>query len=115
VPPNPKLLTLARRTPVPGTCGHGIAAVGTDRYFVKAATFGLRLSRCMFGGKILCFSARDVLRRPAIPAAPSRWPMTVLIPPTERTSELEISTGVVSSPKKALLIASASRGSLFDC
>ena len=111
-PPKPKDATLARLTVASGTCGHASAMVGMRRCFVKGATLGFKLSKCMLGGTTLFFRASATLSKPASPAAPSRWPIIVLILPTNNRSSTVKLVGDVSLLKNALLIASASTGSL---
>ena len=55
--------------------------------------------------------ASITLRSAAIPAVPSVWPRTVLIEPTNKGRSPASGFVRFSSPKNALLIASASMGS----
>ena len=74
VPPNPNALTPARRTP-PGGGSHGRSSVLTANGDRLKSMFGLGRSAWMLGGSTLWWSAMAALNRPAVPAAPFRWPM----------------------------------------
>ena len=74
VPPNPKALTPARRTP-PGGCGHSRSSPFTRNGELAQSTFGFGSRKFRLGGSTFSCNAMTCLNRPAVPAAPFRWPM----------------------------------------
>jgi hypothetical protein len=71
VPPKPKALTPARRTPEAG-CSHGRSSVFTAIGMRAKSMFGFGRSKCRLGGSTFSCRARTAFRTPAAPAAPFR-------------------------------------------
>ena len=81
VPPNPKALTPAQRTPLSGA-GHSRSSVFTRNGMSSQSTFGLGWSKCRLGVSTFSWRLSTVLNRPAAPAAPLRWPILDLTDPS---------------------------------
>ena len=78
VPPMPKLLTPARTTPAAQRRAARRPAAGRGR---RAAAAGCGSSANRLGGRMPWCRLSAALIRPAMPAAPSMWPMLPLIEP----------------------------------
>ncbi len=74
VPPKPNALTPATRV-APAGISQSRSSVLTAKGEPAQSMFGLGRSKFRLGGSTLSRSASAVLRMPAAPAAPLRWPM----------------------------------------
>ena len=83
VPPAPKLLIEARRTPL-GPSGHCSATVTTLRLADSKGTSGFGLSKLTDGGIRPFSMASATFIMPASPLVTSMWPMLVLMEPMRR-------------------------------
>ena len=77
VPPMPKLLTPPRTTPP----GNGVGSSASRRPLSASRSCGLGASAKRLGGRTPWCRLSAALTRPAMPAAPSVWPMLPLIDP----------------------------------
>lgn len=73
-PPNPKALTPARRTP-PGGRGHSRSSPFTRNGDLAQSALGFGSRKFRLGGSTFSCRAMTCLNKPALPAAPFRWPM----------------------------------------
>ena len=74
-PPNPNALMEARLSP---RLGQTTEVVGNLKFHSLAWIFGFGFSNQQFGGIMPHSSTKTDFNRPAMPAAPSRWPMLLL-------------------------------------
>ena len=77
-PPYPKALIEARLSP---RLGQTTELVGNLKFHSSAGIFGFAFSNQQFGGMMPRSSTKTDFRSPAMPAAPSRWPMLLLSAP----------------------------------